>query len=59
MGGISRAPQKVKMTSAEDAWWYENDHSIDVIVETEHGTYRVRIERRKLADWIARTEPKS
>ena len=54
---LSREPQKVKKTSAKDAWWYENHHSIDVIVETEHGTYRVRIARRKLADWIKRTEP--
>lgn len=38
------------------AWWYEDAKHIDVLISTETGTYSCRISRRRLADWIKRTE---
>lgn len=53
---VKREPQKVSRTNAKDAWWYENKGSIDVIVQTEIGMFSVRIRRKRLADWIKRTD---
>lgn len=51
----------VKGGSARKAWWYENDTSIDVVIESVDAngvvvTGIARIQRASLAAWLARTE---
>ena len=45
---------------SHEAWWYENDASIDVYIydPTNKVQLSARIPRRTLADWIKRTEQK-
>ena len=56
---ISREPQPATATApyGETAWWYEGRNSIDVVVRLSDGrTTIATIKRRRLADWINRTE---
>lgn len=51
-------PHKAKPIHCKNAWWYENEQSIDVYVERDGVTLACKIPRRYLMHWIKRTEPK-
>lgn len=57
MSNKTGGPFDVASTTSADAWWYQNRNSIDVVVETETGVFCVRINRKRLAEWVAATEP--
>ncbi len=55
-------PHKAKASAGsshiEDAWWYDNRNSIDVLVQiTEGFTVGVRINRSALLAYIERSKP--
>lgn len=61
---VKRTPQRAvpygnsSRSVGEESWWYEGSNSITVHIETKQGVSSCKINRRYLADWIKRTEPK-
>lgn len=42
--------------NATDAWWYENQGSIDVYIETASEIVCCRIQKRRIKEWLTRVE---
>ena len=53
---ISSSPHKARPHHGDEAWWYENNKSIDVYIRNGNGTLGVRIRRADLKRWLDKTE---
>jgi hypothetical protein len=59
MSKLSLQPHKGKpLFRATEAWWYENEHSIEVYITSDDGgrIFGAKLTRRQLQDWLRRTE---
>jgi hypothetical protein len=54
-----RAPIKAKALSGDSAWYYRNDRSIEVYIQSDKGSaiLAAKISRAQLKRWIEDTEP--